>query len=288
MQKSKKNTARKSLPSASQLPIIVPMKIWSRTGTVQGGEQSARQHSSANPTSPKSTWPPRRPVLSDTSPAKNPANHSLRRGTACCARCRAADQRRSLAHGGSMPSTTEVRVINLPTVYQAGSSHSPLVIRHCSHFSTRFCPKSRNYTKQIIKPCIPGARIAHRGFRSAGDRLVNPIGIHPKSICDGLALLGLELDSLSAQATRASAPSCPVDGTITVISNRELLVLETPQVAENKHRRPVLIENFEPNSAPSFRPLATAAFSPREVKGSRAAFPLIDGPRNRFNADGAV
>jgi hypothetical protein len=31
------------------------------------------------------------------------------------------------------------------------------------------------------------------------------------------------------------------------ISNRELLELEIPQLAENKHRGPVLIENFEPN-----------------------------------------
>jgi hypothetical protein len=33
------------------------------------------------------------------------------------------------------------------------------------------------------------------------------------------------------------------------ISNRELLVLEIPQRAENKHRPTVLIENFEPNCA---------------------------------------
>jgi hypothetical protein len=32
----------------------------------------------------------------------------------------------------------------------------------------------------------------------------------------------------------------------TPVSNRELLVLETPQLAENTHRHPVLIENFEP------------------------------------------
>jgi hypothetical protein len=34
------------------------------------------------------------------------------------------------------------------------------------------------------------------------------------------------------------------------ISNRELLVLENPQRAENKHRPTVLIENFEPNCTP--------------------------------------
>jgi hypothetical protein len=34
------------------------------------------------------------------------------------------------------------------------------------------------------------------------------------------------------------------------ISNRELLVLEILQPAENKHRPTVLIENFEPNCTP--------------------------------------
>jgi hypothetical protein len=147
MQKFEKNTARHSLPSASQLPIIVPMKIWFRTRDEQGGEQSVRQHSSANPTSPKSPWSPQRPVSSDTWPAKNPPDHSLR---------------------------------------------------------------------------------------------------------------------------------------ITVISNRELLVLENLQLIENKNRRPVLIENFEPNSSPSFR-----HFLHRGPKASRAAFPFVENPRNHFNPQGA-
>jgi len=157
MLKSEKNTARKSLPSAVQLPIIVPMKIWFRTGAEHGGERSARQDSSANATSHKSPWPPQRPVSSDPSPAKNPADHSLREGAV-----------------------------------------------------------------------------------------------------------------------------------ITVVSNRELLVLEIPQLIENKHRRPVLIENFEPNSAPGFRPVATAAFLSRGAKASRAVFPFIEDPRNHFRAQGAV
>jgi hypothetical protein len=44
------------------------------------------------------------------------------------------------------------------------------------------------------------------------------------------------------------------------ISNRELLVLEILQRAENKHRLTVLIENFEPNDSRSFRAFVAAAF----------------------------
>src|SRR5271163_2878516 len=39
----------------------------------------------------------------------------------------------------------------------------------------------------------------------------------------------------------------------TVLSNRELVVLETLQPAENKHRPTILIENFEPNHHVDFR-----------------------------------
>ena len=56
------------------------------------------------------------------------------------------------------------------------------------------------------------------------------------------------------------------------ISNRELFELEIPQHAENKHRRPVLIENFEPNHRLAFRAFVAAAFLPRGTKGRRAAF----------------
>jgi hypothetical protein len=47
---------------------------------------------------------------------------------------------------------------------------------------------------------------------------------------------------------------------VTRISNRELLELEIPQPAENKHRRAVLIENFEPNDCRSFGAFVAAAF----------------------------
>ena len=48
------------------------------------------------------------------------------------------------------------------------------------------------------------------------------------------------------------------------ISNRELLELEIPQRAENKHRGPVLIENFEPNHCSNFRAYVAAAFRPAQ------------------------
>jgi len=57
------------------------------------------------------------------------------------------------------------------------------------------------------------------------------------------------------------------------ISNRELLVLEIPQRAENKHRGPVLIENFEPNPCSNFRAYVAAAFLPRGMRGRPAQFP---------------
>ena len=231
MRKFEKNTARKSLPSASQLPIIVPMKIWLRTEAERGGEQSARQHSSANPTSPKSPWSLQHPVSSDTSPAKDPADHR-------------------------------------PTIYQAGSSHSPLATRHCSHISNRFWPANRSCRKQTIKPCLTGARTAQCRARFSTAKLQSR-DRHPLSISHLLAL---------TQGAPLAA----------VVSNREFLVLEIPQLIENKHRRPVLIENFEPNSAPSFRPFATAAFLPRGAKASRAASSLTEIPRNHFTAHGAV
>jgi hypothetical protein len=56
------------------------------------------------------------------------------------------------------------------------------------------------------------------------------------------------------------------------ISNRELLELEIPQLAKNKHRRTALIENFEPNQFSGFQASVAAAFLPIETKGRRAAF----------------
>lgn len=92
------STASKSLPSAYQLPIIVVMKIRFRIGAEQSngqgsqerGKQSPRQQNW--PVTPPSPWSLGSPVSSWTPPTENPADHSLRRGTARCARCNTADQ----------------------------------------------------------------------------------------------------------------------------------------------------------------------------------------------------
>jgi hypothetical protein len=245
------------------------MKIWFRTGAEQGGEQSARQYSSANPTSPKLPCPPQRPVSSDALPAKNPADHSLRRGVgACalfaspcpehlrrgmtsrgCAHSNVSGQRHPLACGRSLPAVALHRRMEFPDI------------------STRFCARNRTYTKQTIKPCLTGARTAQCRARFSIAKLQSH-NRHP---------LSTSLLALTQEGPLAA-----------VISNRELLVLENPQLIENKHRRPVLIENFEPNSAPSFRPFSTAAFLLRRAKASRAAYHLIENPCNHSNAQGAV
>ena len=70
----------------------------------------------------------------------------------------------------------------------------------------------------------------------------------------------------------------------TVIPNRELLILEIPQLAENKHRPTVLIENFEPNGSRSFRAFVAAAFLPRGTRGRRAAFAFQSPSQPRESA----
>ena len=174
------------------------MKFWFRTEAEQGGRQSPRQYSSANPTSPISPWS-LQPHVSSGKPAENRAEDVPRRGAARCARFSPSDQTHPLAAVRSPRSPRRPVPLALPTAITTGHSLS-----------------------------------------------------------------------------------------IPVISNRELLVLENLQVAENKHRHPVLIENFEPNSAPSFRLFSTAAFLPRGAKASRAAFSLIEIPRNQFDAQGTV
>jgi hypothetical protein len=93
-------TTSKSLPSASELPIIVAMKMWIGIGAEQDGEQSLRQHCSVNP---PSSWSPRGLATSGTPPINPPAEYFLRRGAACCARFSAADRRRSLTTTRSIP-----------------------------------------------------------------------------------------------------------------------------------------------------------------------------------------
>jgi hypothetical protein len=58
----------------------------------------------------------------------------------------------------------------------------------------------------------------------------------------------------------ASRPNSVMRGIRFALFNRELLELEILQLAENKHRRPVLIANFEPIHRAGFRAFVAAAF----------------------------
>ena len=80
-----------------------------------------------------------------------------RRGTACCARCNAADRRYPLADTRSIPASAAP----LPLIARSTQQFVP----QKGHFSvtpTRFCPKSRSHTKHTTKPPLPGSRFAHR------------------------------------------------------------------------------------------------------------------------------
>ncbi len=80
------------------------------------------------------------------------ADHSLRRGTACCARCNVSNQRQSFAD------------------FMSAHSH-PLIVfpdlARRNHISTRHTPKSRSRRKQTIKPSLPGARNGHCDARNS-------------------------------------------------------------------------------------------------------------------------
>ena len=205
------------------------MKICLRTNAERGGEQSPRQDCSVNPASSDSPRSPLWRVSSGTPTTKNPADHPLRRGAACCARLSAGDQCHSL----------DV---------------------HFSNGSNRFWPANRSSRKQTIKPGLTGARTAQC---RAQFPIAKPRHHNRRPIATGHSPLA------------------------TVVSNRELQVLGIPQLVENKHRQLSLIENFEPISAPSFRPFATAACLPRAPKASLAAYPYIEIPRRHTDANGA-
>jgi hypothetical protein len=79
-----------------------------------------------------------------------------------------------------------------------------------------------------------------------------------------------ELTMRRASASRASAQHRTTRGICSALSNRELLVLEILQLAENKHPRLVLIANFEPNDFVDFQAFVAAAFR-------RTGFPLSPG-----------
>ena len=226
-------TKRTQAPSPCLPPLnflsLVTMNFSLTTGAEHGGEQLRRQHSSANPTSSKSPCSARSSVSLGMPQMKNPADHPLRRGAACCARSSASDQRHSL------------------DVHFSGSN--------------RNWPKNRSRRKQTIKPCLTGTRIAQCRARFS---FAKPQSHNCRSLATSHSRLA------------------------TVVSNRELLVLEIPQLIENTRRQPLLIENFEPNSAPVFPSFVAAAFLPRGTMGRRAGFPLLEIPPNRSTGQGAA
>jgi hypothetical protein len=164
-------TTSKSLPSASELPIIVPMKMWIGIGAEQDGEQSPRQHCSVN--RPLS-WSSRGPITSGAPPTKNPPDKSLRRGTACCARCSPADRRQPLAITRSIPAVASWLRFQ-PQLASPRTSPEPekrVETERSSDISNRFWPKNRSYRKQTTKPRLTGSRIA----RCAASELPSSIG----------------------------------------------------------------------------------------------------------------
>ncbi len=147
------------------------MKISFRIGPEQqGGEQSPRQ--ADRPVTPPSPWSPRCPASSVIPRTESPADHSLRRGTACCARCSVSHQRHSLAISRSMPAFASCLRFQVPPAGSATAcepSYTPQSLpttknshenMQVSAISNRFWPKNRSYRKQKTKPCLTGSRIA--------------------------------------------------------------------------------------------------------------------------------
>jgi hypothetical protein len=129
-------------------------------GNEQRGEQSLRQQNW--PVTPPSPWSLGSPVSGGTAPTENPADHSLRRGTACCARCDASDRRYSLADRSSMRAAAswlriQPQASGQPT---APRTKKPFKTVQFPSISNRFWLKNRSYRNQRTKPRLTGARTA--------------------------------------------------------------------------------------------------------------------------------
>jgi hypothetical protein len=150
------------------------MKTRFRIDAEQAGEQSPRQHCSVNPSlscSPGSL------VTSGTPPTQNPTGQPLRSGTACCARCCVAEQRRSLATTRSILAVTSWLQFQ-PQPTGPRTSPAPEKMRESSRYSdisNRFWPKNRSYRKQTIKPSLPGSRIAQCDSRELPSSIGQPL-----------------------------------------------------------------------------------------------------------------
>ena len=215
-----------------------------------------QRHTSADALAPESVASPRQ------FQSQRRRKHLLtwsRQDTASCPELRRVAVPNSTETSGV--STPEGRASYRPNIYQPVSSHLPLVSFYRSHISNRNCPANRSRRKQNTKPCLTGTRIAQCRAR--------------------FSFAKSQSHNCRSLATNHSRLA-------TVASNRELLVLEIPQLIENTRRQPVLIENFEPNSAPVFPSFVAAAFLARATMGRRAGFPLLETPPNRSTGQGAA
>jgi hypothetical protein len=123
-----------------------------------------------------------------------------------------------------------------------------------------------NFPKMGIAKCQPISR-------EPNDRKVaqkGPLATSHSPLATSIS--NRELTMRQASASRASAQQRTTRGICSAISNRELFGLEISQLVENKHPRPILIANFEPNDFFDFRAFVAAAFR-------RAGFRLSLGAR---------
>jgi hypothetical protein len=144
------------------------MKIWFTTdpeeGSGQADEQSRQQDSYVDS---MSLWPLLWPVSSGTPLIENRADHSLRRGAACCARYSAADVHHLSADACATPTPVDPRHFerNVAARRQVVQPKTCAENGQFSDISNRFWPKNRSYRKQTIKPRLTGARTAISDFR---------------------------------------------------------------------------------------------------------------------------
>ena len=115
-------------------------------------------HSLADCDSP---WSRRWPISSGTPPTEIRADHSLRRGAACCARFSVPDQRRSLANTSpQLAMAYAVPYLRLPP--QQFSQKIP----RFPAIPNRNWLANRSYRKHTTKPCLTETRIAHVASRT--------------------------------------------------------------------------------------------------------------------------
>jgi hypothetical protein len=142
------------------------MNIWFRTDVDQGSGQAVeRSRQRYRSVDPASYWSFQWPVSSGTSPIKSRADHSLRRGAACCARDSTADVHHPLADACLTPAANVPRNFTRSAAVRRrlDQPKKRMETRQLSGISTRHRLKSRSYRKQTIKPGLPGTRIAHHG-----------------------------------------------------------------------------------------------------------------------------